>query len=138
MDFVRAIGEPQRALACVGLGEAEVAGHAATAVRLDGVLPKRAQNMDGWHAPDSYGWKLAAMQRLTVGAFDVVFLDPPFDGPWFEPALQAAVSLVPVGGWIYLEAPVAWAAEALDPLHLTLQRHLKAGAVHAHLLRRTA
>ncbi len=81
---------------------------------------------------------MAAMQRLTAGAFDVVFLDPPFDGPWFEPALQAAARLVPVDGWVYLEAPVAWTDEALTPLGLQLVRHLKAGAVHAHLLRRTA
>ena len=81
---------------------------------------------------------VAAMQRLTAGAFDVVFLDPPFDGPWFEPALKAATRLVPVDGWVYLEAPVAWADEALAPLGLQLVRHLKAGAVHAHLLRRTA
>lgn len=84
------------------------------------------------------GDALAALQRLAAGAFDLVFLDPPFDGPWFEPALQAATRLVPVGGWIYLEAPVAWGADALAPLHLQLQRHLKAGAVHAHLLQRTA
>lgn len=84
------------------------------------------------------GDAVAAMQRLVAGAFDLVFLDPPFDGPWFEPALQAATRLVPVGGWIYLEAPVAWSADALAPLHLQLQRHLKAGAVHAHLLQRTA
>ena len=81
---------------------------------------------------------VAAMQRLTAGAFDLVFLDPPFDGPWFEPALQAAVRLVPVGGWVYLEAPVAWTDEALASFGLELVRHLKAGAVHAHLLRRTA
>jgi len=84
------------------------------------------------------GDAVAAMQRLTAGAFDLVFLDPPFDGPWFEPALQAAAKLVPVGGWIYLEAPVAWGEPALEPLHLKLERHLKAGAVHAHLLQRTA
>ena len=81
---------------------------------------------------------VAAMQRLTTGAFDVVFLDPPFDGPWFEPALKAAVRLVPVDGWVYLEAPSAWTDEALTPLGLQVVRHLKAGAVHAHLLRRTA
>ncbi len=81
---------------------------------------------------------VAAMQRLAAGAFDVVFLDPPFDGPWFEPALQAAARLVPVGGWVYLEAPVAWSDEALAPFGLEPVRHLKAGAVHAHLLRRTA
>lgn len=81
---------------------------------------------------------VAAMQRLMAGAFDVVFLDPPFDGPWFEPALKAAVRLVPVDGWVYLEAPSAWTDEALTPLGLQVVRHLKAGAVHAHLLRRTA
>jgi 16S rRNA (guanine(966)-N(2))-methyltransferase RsmD len=81
---------------------------------------------------------VAGMQRLTPGAFDLVFLDPPFDGPWFEPALQAAVRLVPVGGWVYLEAPSPWVDEALAPLGLEAVRHLKAGAVHAHLLRRTA
>ena len=81
---------------------------------------------------------VGAMQRLTAGAFDLVFLDPPFDGPWFEPALKAATRLVPVGGWVYLEAPVAWSDEALAPFALESVRHLKAGAVHAHLLRRTA
>ena len=81
---------------------------------------------------------VAAMQRLTAGAFDVVFLDPPFDGPWFEPALKAAVRLVPAGGWVYLEAPLEWTDETLAPLGLEVVRHLKAGAVHAHLLRRTA
>ena len=81
---------------------------------------------------------VAAMQGLTAGAFDLVFLDPPFDGPWFEPALQAAVRLVPVDGWVYLEAPTEWTEETLTPLGLQVVRHLKAGAVHAHLLRRTA
>lgn len=81
---------------------------------------------------------VAAMQRLTAAVFDVVFLDPPFDGPWFEPALQTAVRLVPVGGWVYLEAPTAWTDEALAPFGLEVVRHLRAGAVHAHLLRRTA
>ena len=81
---------------------------------------------------------VAAMQRLPAEGFDVVFLDPPFDGPWFEPALQAAARLVPVQGWVYLEAPVVWSDEALAPFHLQVVRHLKAGAVHAHLLRRIA
>ena len=81
---------------------------------------------------------VAAMQRLSPGAFDLVFLDPPFEGPWFEPALQAAVRLVPVGGWVYLEAPIAWTDDALAAWGLHVTRHLKAGAVHAHLLQRTA
>ena len=84
------------------------------------------------------GDAIAAMQALPAAAFDLVFLDPPFDGPWFEPALQAASRLVPVGGWVYLEAPEPWTEAQLTPLGLQLQRQLRAGAVHAHLLQRVA
>ena len=84
------------------------------------------------------GDAIAAMQALPAAAFDLVFLDPPFDGPWFEPALQAAARLVPVGGWVYLEAPEPWTEAQLTPLGLQLQRQLRAGAVHAHLLQRVA
>jgi hypothetical protein len=37
---------------------------------------------------------------------------------------------------VYLEAPRAWDETQLASLGLTLHRHLKAGAVHAHLLKR--
>ncbi len=82
------------------------------------------------------GDAVSTLGRLPVGSVDLVFIDPPFDGPWFEPALKAAARAVPVGGWIYLEAPVAWPTEALTALGLQCERHLKAGAVHAHLLQR--
>jgi 16S rRNA (guanine966-N2)-methyltransferase len=65
-----------------------------------------------------------------------VFLDPPFDADLFEPALQAAARAAKAGAYVYLEAPTAWNDEQLAPLGLTLHRHLKAGAVHAHLLQR--
>jgi 16S rRNA (guanine966-N2)-methyltransferase len=84
------------------------------------------------------GDAVTALSRLPAGSVDLVFLDPPFEGPWFEPALKAAARAVPVGGWIYLEAPVAWATEALAALDLQCERHLKAGAVHAHLLQRVS
>jgi len=81
---------------------------------------------------------ITALQRLPAGSVDLVFIDPPFDGPWFESALKAAAAAVPLGGWVYLEAPVAWTDEALGVWGLKVERHLKAGAVHAHLLQRTA
>ena len=78
-----------------------------------------------------------ALQAQPAGSLDLVLLDPPFDAGLFEPALQAAVHAVrPQGGLIYLEAPQAWETERLLPLGLRLLRHLKAGAVHAHLLER--
>ena len=84
------------------------------------------------------GDAVTLLGHLPAGSVDLVFIDPPFDGPWFEPALKAAAKAVPAGGWIYLEAPVQWTTEALDALGLQCVRHLKAGAVHAHLLQRTA
>ncbi len=79
---------------------------------------------------------IAALKAWPAGSADLVFLDPPFDADLFAPALQAAAHAVAPGGHIYLEAPTAWAEAQLAPLGLTLHRHLKAGAVHAHLLRR--
>ncbi|MBN3723704.1 16S rRNA (guanine(966)-N(2))-methyltransferase RsmD [Burkholderia sp. Ac-20379] len=75
---------------------------------------------------------------LAPGAFDVVFLDPPFgDAALFERALALAIKLVAPGGHLYVEA-----GEPLDPAgHDALagwavERGGKAGAVHYHLLQR--
>jgi 16S rRNA (guanine(966)-N(2))-methyltransferase RsmD len=81
---------------------------------------------------------VACLKQLGASSVDVIFIDPPFDGALFEPALQAAAKAVKVDGYVYLEAPTAWTDEQLLPVGLTLHRHLKAGAVHAHLLRRIA
>ena len=79
---------------------------------------------------------VSALKQATPASLDLVLLDPPFDGPFFEPALQAAAQAVAAGGFIYLEAPRLWADEELAAHGLVLYRHLKAGAVHAHLLQR--
>ncbi len=81
---------------------------------------------------------LTVLQRLEPGAWDLVFLDPPFDAGLFDRALAGAARLLAPQGRIYLEAPTAWGAPQLQPLGLSLLRHLKAGAVHAHLLGRSA
>jgi 16S rRNA G966 N2-methylase RsmD len=73
---------------------------------------------------------MAWMGRSPPQQFDLILLDPPFDSGLFEPAWHAAMPLLRSGGWLYLEAPAQWALEAPG---LTLHRHLKAGAVHAHL-----
>ncbi|HEY8907045.1 MAG TPA: 16S rRNA (guanine(966)-N(2))-methyltransferase RsmD, partial [Rhodoferax sp.] len=43
---------------------------------------------------------------------------------------------VAANGFVYLEAPTRWTDESLQPARLQVVRYLKAGAVHAHLLRR--
>ena len=65
-----------------------------------------------------------------------MFLDPPFDAKLHDTALKAAAAAISPGGWIYLEAPDAWDSERLMPYGLALHKHLKAGAVHAHLIGR--
>jgi 16S rRNA (guanine966-N2)-methyltransferase len=81
---------------------------------------------------------LSVLVRLSPASVDLIFLDPPFDAGLFEKALSGAAAALAAEGLIYLEAPHAWADDKLAPYGLVLARHLKAGAVHAHLLRRTA
>ncbi|MFT3664315.1 16S rRNA (guanine(966)-N(2))-methyltransferase RsmD [Piscinibacter sp.] len=81
---------------------------------------------------------LAWMAACAPQRFELVFIDPPFAAQLFEPALAAAARLAVGGGYVYLEADRAFAAEPLAPLGLVPHRHLRAGQVHAHLLRREA
>ena len=80
------------------------------------------------------GDALAVAARLPRAAFDVVFLDPPFDAGLHTPALAAVAPLLAGGALVYVEsaAPVEDAAtHGLVPL-----RSLKAGLVHAQLFER--
>ncbi len=79
---------------------------------------------------------LAWLRARPAGTLDLVFLDPPFGASFTAVALHAAARAVRPGGWIYLEA-----GERFDPAlgeadGLLLDRHLRAGAVHAHLWHR--
>ena len=81
---------------------------------------------------------VAALKQAAPASLDLVLLDPPFDSDFFTPALQAAAQAVSAQGFVYLEAPRAWVDDELAAWGLAVHRHLKAGAVHAHLLRRAA
>jgi 16S rRNA (guanine966-N2)-methyltransferase len=81
---------------------------------------------------------LAYLKQLQTETVDLIFIDPPFDGALFAPALKAAAAAVKADGYVYLEAPQTWSDDALAEQGLALYRQLKAGAVHAHLLRRLA
>ncbi len=65
---------------------------------------------------------------LASGGYDLAFIDPPFGSDGFERALAA----VRDANWVYLEAP----REIAAPIAWRTHRHLKAGAVHAHLFAR--
>ncbi len=77
----------------------------------------------------------ALLSQAGPASLDLVFLDPPFEADGLTAALQAAGRAIKPGGFVYLEAPAAWTEHTLQPFHLIPARYLKAGAVHAHLLR---
>jgi 16S rRNA (guanine(966)-N(2))-methyltransferase RsmD len=75
--------------------------------------------------------------RAPAGAFDLVFLDPPFDSALLAPALLAAERVVAGGGLIYLEGPAPLDPAPGGPL-LEPWRAGRAGTVHFQLLRKPA
>jgi 16S rRNA G966 N2-methylase RsmD len=80
---------------------------------------------------------VTALERAPAGSLHAVFLDPPFENAaLYAPALRAAERALRPDGVIYLEAARQWVDDEFAALGLTLYRHLKAGAVHAHLLQR--
>lgn len=84
------------------------------------------------------GNALSVLPTLPAASVDLVFLDPPFDAQIFDKALAAALPALVPEGYVYLEAPVPWDAEAVGRHGLALLRHTKAGVVHGHLLQRVA
>ena len=79
---------------------------------------------------------LSVLKEFAGAGLDLVFLDPPFDADLFDKAVAAAVPALADQGLLYLEAPTAWSAAQAQAAGLSIHRHLKAGAVHAHLLGR--
>jgi 16S rRNA (guanine966-N2)-methyltransferase len=75
---------------------------------------------------------IAWMRRAAPQRFELVLLDPPFESDLAASALAAALPLVVPQGWIYLESA---APLSEVPAGAALYRTLRAGAVHAHLLR---
>ena len=124
----------------LGLEAASRGAASVVLVEQDGELLARlqqhVQRLQARSVQVRRGDGVAALRQCAAAGLDLVLLDPPFDSALFQPALQAAAQAVGPQGWVYLEAPQAWDEAALAPLGLALHRHLRAGAVHAHLLRR--
>ncbi|NNU44391.1 16S rRNA (guanine(966)-N(2))-methyltransferase RsmD [Ramlibacter montanisoli] len=84
------------------------------------------------------GNALSVLAAQPAASLDLVFLDPPFDAGLFDKALAAARPALREQGFLYLEAPTEWQDEALARHRLERVRHMRAGAVHGHLLRPAA
>ena len=118
-------------------GAADVLLLEADAALVD-ALRAVVKRLDATNVRVQRGNALTALAGLAPGSVDLVFLDPPFDADLFDKALAAARPALADSGFLYLEAPRAFDAQALAPHRLELVRHLKAGAVHGHLLRPVA
>lgn len=118
-------------------GAADVLLVEAEAVLVD-QLRALVKKLDASGVRVQRGNALTVLAGLPPASAELVFLDPPFDAGLFDRALAAARPAVTPEGFIYLEAPQAWDAPALAPHRLELHRHMKAGAVHGHLLRPVA
>ena len=75
---------------------------------------------------------IAWMARAPAGAFDLIFLDPPFDSDLAERSLPLALRLASANGLVYLECAQPLAA---PPPGWSMHRHGRAASVHFHLLR---
>lgn len=124
----------------------EAASRGATQVRLveqDAGLAHQLERLmqqlkaEGVHVQRGDG--IAALSQSAPGHWHAIFIDPPFGvEALFAPAVKAAAQAVADDGFIYLEAPKPWTNEELAEYGLQQHRYLKAGAVHAHLLKKIA
>ncbi len=104
---------------------------AVLAAGLKTVQARLGADMVRVEATDAVGW----MTRHAGDAFDLVLVDPPFGAGLHGASLAAAARLLGAGGFLYLEADRDLEPLDLEPLGLASWRHLRAGRVHAHLLR---
>ena len=81
---------------------------------------------------------VSMLRRASAGSLQLVFLDPPYESTAVEAALKAAAHAVAAPGFVYLEAPKPWTDDELAAFSLKVYRFGKAGAVHFHLLVKTA
>ncbi len=133
------------AFAGTGVLGFEAASRGAKEVRLieqDGALVAQLKLIQMQLKTDAVqvtrGDGVSVLRQAPPGSLELIFLDPPFDSNVFNAGVQAAGRAVTSNGFVYLEAPVRWDTEQLQGSGLYVHRHLKAGAVHAHLLKRIA
>ena len=110
---------------------------------LVGSLKRVQERLSATSVQVDAGDGVAALQRTPPHSWDLIFLDPPYDSGLLPKALAAAQRALAPAGLLYLESAQAWPEclgpqtpeEAPQEAQWALLRHLKAGQVHAHLLR---
>jgi 16S rRNA (guanine(966)-N(2))-methyltransferase RsmD len=83
-------------------------------------------------AADAMVWMAACAPR----AFEVIFLDPPWDSGLTLPALELCERALAVDGSVYVESGQSWDESRLSAEGWRLHRAARAGVVHFALLQR--
>lgn len=96
------------------------------------------QKLNATHIEILVGDAFSVAQRLPEAAFDVVFLDPPYDTSRLRQALTTVRRLLAPEGLVYAEDAAALSAAHAESLSYALLRAGRAGAVHFHLLAKSA
>ena len=110
---------------------------------LVGSLKRVQERLSATSVQVEAGDGVAALQRTPPHSWNLIFLDPPYDSGLLPKALAAAQRALAPAGLLYLESAQAWPKclgpqtpeEVPQEAQWALLRHLKAGQVHAHLLR---
>jgi 16S rRNA (guanine966-N2)-methyltransferase len=97
-------------------------------------LSAQAQRLGAQQVQVRRGDGITGLKGCAASSLDLVFIDPPYGAGLYESALAAAAPALKPAGWLYLEAAQAWDAQQCEACGYSLARHLRAGAVHAHLL----
>ena len=82
------------------------------------------------------GDAMTVAARLAPGAFDIVFLDPPFESGLLGPALECMRTLLAPAGLVYAESGAPIDPERARNLGLEVLRAGQAGRVRFHLLQK--
>ena len=104
-------------------------------------LKRVKERLDAQTVQIECGDGVVALQRAKPQSWDLIFLDPPYDSDLLRPALAAAQRALAPGGLVYLESARPWSptsqADGRGGAGADWEqfRHMKAGQVHAHLLR---
>jgi 16S rRNA (guanine966-N2)-methyltransferase len=126
----------------LGLEAASRGAGAVLLVEAEGALVDQlrgiVKKLDAGNVRVQRGNALSVLAAQPAASLDLVFLDPPFDAGLFDKALAATRPALREQGFVYLEAPTEWQDEALARHRLERVRHMRAGAVHGHLLRPAA
>jgi 16S rRNA (guanine966-N2)-methyltransferase len=77
------------------------------------------------------GDALAQLAGVAPASMDLIFLDPPFNAGWMPKLQEPVARALAASGLVYAESDTALAWDGFEVL-----RHMRAGAVHAQLLRR--